>query len=135
MKNLRSLSTVAASLLIITLFNACTDETADPGTPGSDRDKYVGSWLCKESVNGAQVAAFTVQIQKYGSQDSLKVYNFGNAGASDYAIWLVSGNSITVPAQAVAQINFDGYGFYSNSKLNLNYNSDGEATTAEYTSN
>ena len=120
-----------APLFILTMFMAsCADETAEPDLPGADRDKYVGSWLCKEFVNGSQVATFTIQIQKVGNNDSVKVYNFGNAGANDYAIWLISGNSITIPTQSVATIPFNGTGFYDSGDLDLSYNSDGEATTA-----
>jgi hypothetical protein len=53
--------------------SSCADESAEPELPGADRDKYVGSWLCKESVNGSQVAAFTINIQKVGQNDSVKV--------------------------------------------------------------
>ncbi|MFZ9942899.1 MAG: hypothetical protein ACO3O0_04765 [Bacteroidia bacterium] len=126
-----------ASLVVGSLFlvSSCAEEPAEPELPGADRDKYVGSWLCKEFVNGNQVAAFTINIQKVGDNDSLRVYNFGNAGANDYAIWLVSGNSITIPSQSVATIAFNGTGFYDGGDLDLTYNSDGEAIDALCTSN
>ncbi|MEY3342716.1 MAG: hypothetical protein RL090_400 [Bacteroidota bacterium] len=125
-----------ALLLFGILFMAsCAEDVPEPDVPGADRDKYVGSWLCKEFVNGNQVAAFTIQIQKEGDLDSLRVYNFGNSGSGDYAIWLISGNSIVIPNQNVASINFNGTGFYDGGDLDLSYNSDGEAITALCTSN
>jgi len=128
---------IASCLILITLFfAACTDEeTADPNIPGSDRDKFTGDWLCKETVTGT-TTTFTITIQKHGADDTLYVYNFGNIGAQDYAIWLVSGNSVTIPTQTVAQIDFVGPGgTYSNDEINLSYTSDGDAVTAECTPN
>jgi hypothetical protein len=128
----------AYALLLFGLFfmASCAEDVPEPDVPGSDRDKYVGSWLCKEFVNGNQVSAFTIQIQKVGDFDSVRVYNFGNVGSNDYAIWLISGNSIVVPSQSVATINFsNGSGLYDNGDLDLSYISDGEAITALCTSN
>jgi hypothetical protein len=125
-------STAIVSIMMVT---SCAEESAEPDLPGADRDKYVGSWLCKESVNGNQVAAFTINIQKVGQNDSVKVFNFSNVGSGDYAIWLISGNSITIPAQTVAGVDFGGTGFYSSGDLDLNYTSDTETISALCTPN
>ena len=125
-------STALVSIMMVT---SCAEESAEPDLPGADRDKYVGSWLCKESVNGNQVAAFTINIQKVGQNDSVKVFNFSNVGSGDYAIWLISGNSITIPAQTVAGVDFGGTGFYSSGDLDLNYTSDTETISALCTPN
>lgn len=137
MKSILNTRTLLASLVIssVMLFASCADESAEPDIPGADRDKYVGSWLCKEFVNGNQVAAFTINIQKVGDSDSVKVFNFGNAGANDYGIWLISGNSITIPSQSVATIAFNGTGFYDGGDLDLTYLSDGESIDATCTEN
>ena len=127
-----SFSTALVSIMMVT---SCAEEGAEPDLPGADRDKYVGSWLCKESVNGNQVAAFTINIQKVGQNDSVKVFNFSNVGSGDYAIWLISGNSITIPAQTVAGVDFGGTGFYSSGDLDLNYTSDTETLSALCTPN
>jgi hypothetical protein len=127
-----TLSTAIASMMMI---SSCAEEGVEPELPGADRDKYVGSWLCKESVNGAQVAAFTISIQKVGQNDSVKVFNFSNVGSGDYAIWLISGNSVTIPAQSVAGVDFGGTGFYSSGDLDLNYTSDTETISALCTTN
>ncbi|MFM7903400.1 MAG: hypothetical protein ACKPAD_15630 [Bacteroidota bacterium] len=125
-------SVFVVSMMMIT---SCAEEGAEPDLPGADRDKSVGSWLCKEFVNGSQVAAFTINIQKIGQNDSVKVSNFSNVGSGDYAIWLISGNSITIPAQTVAGVDFGGTGFYSSGDLDLNYTSDTETISALCTSN
>jgi hypothetical protein len=125
----------SAGLISMLMVTSCAEESAEPDLPGADRDKYVGSWLCKESVNGTQVAAFTINIQKVGQNDSVKVFNFSNVGSGDYAIWLISGNSITIPAQTVAGVDFGGTGFYSSGDLDLNYTSDTETISALCTPN
>ncbi|HMT29194.1 MAG TPA: hypothetical protein PKD91_07945 [Bacteroidia bacterium] len=131
MKNLRSL---LALISLITILNSCVDDNAaDPNIPGSDRDKFVGSWLCKETVTGSAPNTFTITIQKYGNDDTLRVYNFNNLGAQDYAVWLVSGNSVTIPNQTITQIDIAGSGFYSNDKIALNYSSDADQITATCT--
>lgn len=123
-------------ILLITsvIFNACTDDDpADPNIPGSDRDKYVGSWLCKETIPGTAPNTFTINIQKHGDDDTLYVYNFNNLGSPFYAVWLISGNSVTIPNQTITQVSIGGSGFFSNGKINLNYSSDGESVSAECT--
>ena len=111
--------------------SSCVDDSAaEPDIPGADRDKYVGTWLCKETYTGSAPTTFTISIQKHGSDDTLYVYNFNNLGMPFKTIWLVSGNSVTIPAQSVTQVSLSGSGFYSNDKINLNYTSDGDAVTA-----
>ena len=128
MKKFKSLFVVLA--LISFLASCVDDDGADPNVPGSDRDKFVGSWLCKETVAGSTPNTFTITIQKFGDDDTLRVYNFNNLGAQEYVVWLVAGNSVTIPAQTITQIDIGGSGFYSNDKINLNYSSDGEQITA-----
>jgi len=119
-------------LAVAMLFNACTDDnSADPNVPGSDRDKYVGDWLCRETVSGqSNSTTFTITIQKHGSEDTLYVYNFNNIGIPIYTIWLVSGNSVTIPNQVISQVALSGSGFYNNDEINLTYSSDGDAVSA-----
>src|SRR5688572_23063731 len=106
---LQNLLPFAGMLLIL---NGCVDDNAaDPDIPGSDRDKFVGAWICKETVQGNAPNTFTIQIQKHGEDDTLLVYNFNNVGAPDYAVWIISDNSITIPAQTITQIDIAGSGF------------------------
>lgn len=125
---------VKQALCILSLavfFAACTDDNgADPNIPGSDRDKFVGDWLCKETVAGNAPTTFTITIQKHGADDTLFVYNFNNIGAPFYAVWLVSENSVTIPAQTISQVDLSGSGIYGNNKINLTYTSDSDNVTA-----
>lgn len=118
-------------LAVAAFFSACTDDNAaDPNVPGSDRDKFVGDWLCKETVAGSAPTTFTITIQKHGAEDTLYVYNFNNIGSPFYAMWLVSDNSVTIPNQTISQVDLFGSGFYNNDKINLNYTSDNDQVSA-----
>ncbi|MBL0343606.1 MAG: hypothetical protein IPP71_23775 [Bacteroidetes bacterium] len=118
----------------ITFLASCAEDSSfDPNIPGSDRDKFVGSWLCKETISGSAPNTFTITIAKHGEEDTLYVYNFNNLGAPDYAVWLVAGNSVVIPAQTITQVSIQGSGVYSNDKITLNYSSDGDQITASCT--
>jgi hypothetical protein len=133
MLNIKKIFAIALTGIALSL-TACTDDNeADPNIPGSDRDKYVGDWLCRETVAGNAPTTFTITVEKHGTDDTVYVYNFGNIGSPFKAVWIISGNSITIPAQTLSQVDFSGSGFYSNNKLNLSYTSDGESVTAECT--
>jgi len=127
----RKLTLGICFLAVTFLFNACSDDNAaDPNIPGSDRDKFVGDWLCKETVTGSTPTTFTITIQKHGTDDTLYVYNFNNIGAPFYAVWLVSTNSVTIPNQTISQVDLFGTGLFDNNKINLTYTSDTESVSA-----
>jgi hypothetical protein len=122
--------------LLIPLFflNSCVDDNnAEPEIPGSDREKFLGSWLCKETVTGNAPNTFTINIQKQGDGDTLKVVNFNNLGNPTSAYWIVVDNSINIPAQTITQVDIAGSGYFNDNKLILNYSSDGESVTASCT--
>jgi hypothetical protein len=121
-------------LTMAAFFSACADDDgADPNIPGSDRDKFTGDWLCKETVAGGTPTTFTISIQKHGNDDTLYVYNFNNIGSPFYAVWLVSGNSVTIPNQTISQVVVSGSGLFNDNAINLTYNSDGESVSAKCT--
>ena len=117
-------------ILAISLHSCSSDDTAEPNIPGADRDKYTGNWICTETYSGQAPTTFTINVQKHGEDDTLFVYNFNNLGAQFYAVWLVSGNSVTIPSQNVSGFQISGSGFYVNEKINLTYNSGGYQITA-----
>ena len=133
MKNSRILLLLFSIVMVTTLHSCVDDDNAEPDLPGADRDKFVGSWLCRETITGATPTTFTITIQKYGAFDSLKVFNFNNLGSPYSVYWIVSGNSVTIPAQTVTQVDISGTGIFSNSKINLSYTSDTESVSAECT--
>ena len=133
MKKVKTLKHSLYVLLFAIFISSCTDDdSAEPNVPGSDRDKFTGDWICRETVSGGPTTTFTISIQKHGSEDTLYVYNFNNIGSPFYAIWLISGNSVTIPNQTINQINVGGpgYGSYDDNEITLNYTSDGESMTA-----
>ena len=119
-------------IAFVGLQGCAQEDTGDPSVPGSDRDKYVGNWLCKETYAGSAPNTFTINVQKVGSQDTVFVYNFNNLGSSFYTIWLISGNSITIPNQDVSPtaVNIQGTGFYNDGEISLTYTSDGDNVSA-----
>lgn len=134
MMKIRKLHSALILLSLATLLHSCTDEDpAEPNVPGSDRDKFVGTWICKETYSGQAPTTFSINIQKHGSDDTLYVYNFNNLGSPYFAVWLVSGNSVTIPSQSITSTLISGSGFYNNGKIDLTYSSDGDQVTAECT--
>lgn len=132
--NIKNILFAITMVLLALSIQSCSDEgTAEPFVPGSDRDKFVGSWKCKETYAGQAPNTFTINIQKHGSDDTLYVYNFNNLGSSLITIWLVSSNSVVIPNQSITQTVVSGSGFYNNGVINLTYSSDGEQVTAECT--
>jgi hypothetical protein len=125
---------VTLCLLGVLLFSSCAEEdTADPLT--DDREKFLGSWTCKETISGS-VMTFSVFITSFGESDSVRISNFSNYGNTAVALGLVSGNSLTIPAQEIGITNIpvQGTGTYTNQggneKINLIYTSDGQSATA-----
>ncbi len=111
------------------LISSCAkDDTTGPGA--DDRDKYVGSWSCKETPAGQPSVTFTIDISKAGESDTLIVNNFNQLGGGTQAIFLVAGNSVTIPTQSITAVIVSGSGFYSADKLNLNYSADSDQLTA-----
>ncbi len=118
--------------VVITLLYSCAkDDSFSPNA--DDRERYLGNWICKETVQGQTPTTFTITVSSFGDTDTLQVKNFNQLGASTSALWLVSDNSITIPAQQVTQVALSGFGFYKDGKLDLTYTADGESVTADCT--
>lgn len=130
MKSINLLPVILVITLAVLLHSCSSDDTAEPNIPGADRDKYVGNWICTETYSGQAPTTFTINIQKHGEDDTLNVFNFNNLGSQFYAVWLVSGNSVTIPSQNITGFSVSGSGFYINEKINLTYNSGGYQITA-----
>jgi hypothetical protein len=130
---MKKISSIAFAIIVL-LIASCTDETVDPTT--DPRDKFTGSWLCKETITGSPVQTFTITISKVGSGDSVKISNFSNYGATSPQTYAeISGNSIVIPFQNITTtgIPVQGSGLYSSSggeKINMNYSTDGQSATA-----
>jgi hypothetical protein len=121
---------------VIALLSSCSDDSNDVGSPLSDaRDKFTGTWLCKETINGSTLT-FTIVINKVGSEDSVSIKNFSGYSDLTFAGAYVSSSSLTIPQQAIGttSIPVQGSGIYSDAggteKITMNYNTDGQAATA-----
>ena len=117
--------------LSILIASCAKDDQLEPG--GDERSKYTGTWNCKETVQGQASTTFSISVSISGNSDTLLVSNFNQLGNSTQTLWLISGNSITIPSQQVTSVVLSGFGLYSNSKMTLNYSSDAETVTAECT--
>ncbi len=129
----RSLIKYAGIVLSLTLiFSSCAkDDDTEPSGPGSDRDKFLGTWLCSETVQNGPTTAFTIKIESQGSEDTIRIINFNNLGNPYSAYALVSGSSIVIPAQQITQVDIAGSGLYNNQgKIVMNYTADADTLTA-----
>lgn len=97
------------AVIIAVLLIGCAKETIEPGSI-DDRDKFVGSWLCKEtsSLNGS--SAFSIVVSKSGTTDELLISNFYNMGSKNAAMLRVSKSNLNIPAQVYAGLNLSGQG-------------------------
>ena len=121
-------------LLPLLYFASCSEDNSS--TPTIDaRDKFTGSWSCKETISGT-TQIFSIQISKIGTDDSVNISNFSNYGSTADAIAFISGNSLTIPTQniGVTGIPVGGTGIYSSNgvtqKITMNYSSDGSSASA-----
>ena len=127
--NIKNFFKLTATTSIIIFISSCAKDDTSPADPGADRDKYVGSWSCKET-QGSTSTSFTVTIEKYGELDTLYVYNFDNLGANEKAMFIVNDNSVVIPTQDITSFTISGSGTFSNNKINLSYSVDSDQYTA-----
>lgn len=100
---------------------SCTTE--DPLLDNSDsRDKFAGTWQCKENSRINGTSSFTVIISKDSSNSSqVKIANFYMYGLSEHAIANVSGRNISIPKQTLCNNLIHGDGYIDNSETTINF--------------
>lgn len=106
-------------LFLAILFAGCDPTTEDPAV--DDRDKYTGSWTCFENGTFSGTSTYVVDISKLGSNDSIAIKNFYQLSNAFSATAIISSNSVTIPQQTISGIKVNGFGLYSNNKINLTY--------------
>ena len=129
----RTLKKYARVFLALTLvFSSCAkDDDTEPSAPGSDRDKFLGTWLCSETVQNGPTTVFTIKIESQGSEDTIRIINFNNLGNPYAAYALISGSSMVIPAQQITQVDIAGSGLYNNQgKIIMNYTADADTLSA-----
>lgn len=109
---------ILIALTAVVVLGACAP-TDDPNY--DKRDDYTGNWLCQENSQLGP-SSYTVSISKSGSDSSaIFISNFYNLGSGKKAIAIVNGNSLTINAQLVDNLNVAGSGTLSGSQINLSY--------------
>lgn len=125
---------VFASALMM-LLTSCADE--DFQDPNADpREKFLGAWVCKETIGSAAPQTFTIYFTSYGTTDTVRISNFSGYGNTAVAYALVSGNSLQIPQQQIGVTNIpvQGSGTFSsqggNERIDMTYLTDGNNATA-----
>ena len=113
------------------LFSCAKDDDTQPGGSSDDRQKFLGTWLCEETVTGGPTTTFTLEVESEGANDTIRLYNFNNLGDPFYAIGIVSGSSLVIPNQDITQVTIEGSGIYSSNKIFMNYTADSDSLSAE----
>ncbi len=132
MKNLHScFFTLLAGFMF---FTACTPDDDISGDP---RDKFIGSWLCRDSSKTTgDVRTYSISITKEGEFDEVSINNFYDLGSSNPSRGVVSGTSIVVPNQTVDGFVLNGSGVYNDGEFFIEYSSklgsDTDLGIAEY---
>lgn len=118
-------------LLVMALFiTACAKENDDDLTDA--RDKFTGSWTCKETDNTGVSTSFSITFEKFGVADSMRITNFAQLGNNVKALVLVNGNALSFPNQTVDNFSLtNGTGNYANLKITMSYKLDNDSYSAE----
>jgi hypothetical protein len=125
---------IVALLTSAMIYTSCEDENSnDPSLPADDRDQYTGTWTCADSSQQFGTSTYSVTISKTGSADSIRISNFYQLGSNNFAIGLVSANSLTIPSQTVTSINITGFGTKNNNKITVNYSADSDNVESIWT--
>jgi hypothetical protein len=118
-------------LAVLMLVSSCAkDDETQTTAPGSDRDKFLGTWACAEKVSGGPTTVFSISIETQGAEDTIYIYNFNNLGTPFFAVGVVSGNSLVIPSQSITQVAIAGTGIYSQGEIFMNYTADSDTLTA-----
>ncbi len=126
-KNFSIIKYFAVSVLFL---SSCAKDNDDDLTDA--RDKFTGSWTCKETDNTGASATFTITFVKAGVADSMRITNFAQLGNNVKALVLVNGNTLSFPDQSVDNFSLtNGTGNYSSQRITMTYKLDNDSYTAE----
>ncbi len=116
-------------LLVFTFIILLAGCAKDEDIAEDARDKFIGSWTCKETDQTGASSTFTVTFSKVGVADSMRIANFADLGN---ALVIVNENTLVFPAQTIEGFNLtNGTGNYANQKITMTYKLDNETYTAE----
>ncbi len=117
MKTLKNKIALVAFSIAVAL-TSCTTEDLN----FDKRDDYTGNWICQESSSQLGTSSYNVSITKSTTDSTaILISNFYNLGFSKSAKAIVSGNSLTLNAQLVDNLNVAGSGVLSGTHINMTY--------------
>jgi hypothetical protein len=123
----KSIGKVFIISALISLIIACSKDDSNNNNNNSTdpRDKFVGSWLCKETSHKNGVSTYTIPISlNSGNSSQIYMSNFYQLGTSTKAYGIVANNNITIPSQTDDSFTVSGTGIMSSSNtstINWNY--------------
>ena len=87
------------------------------------RDKFIGTWNCAEtSSQNPNVINFSVTVAKDElTENEILLDNFYHLGVDQKSRLLVDYSNLSMPQQTICNLNVNGSGAFTNSKVNLIY--------------
>ena len=87
------------------------------------RDKFLGTWNCTETSSQNPTAiTFSVSIAKNElTENEISLSNFYHLGFDQKSNIAVSYSDLSIPSQVVCNLNVNGSGAYTQSKINMIY--------------
>ena len=101
-----------------------------------DRDKYLGSWVCNESIQGGPSSTYNITITKdVTSSNAVKAEGFYGLGAGAFTFIVIDGNNMTIQNQSISGNTLSGSGTYSNNTFSMHFSADDGQTVEQVTVN
>jgi hypothetical protein len=109
--------------MVITMLAIVSACTPDNNSSGDEREKFLGSWTCKDSsiTNGDVQPIYTVTITKVGDNDSVRISNFYRLGSNTFVYAKISDKTLFIPSQNDDGFLISGSGSINNSSIKINY--------------
>ena len=106
-------------------FSSCKKDDSSPQTSSDDRDKYLGTWTCDETIQGGPSATYTIVVSKdVTSSTKIKAERFYNLASGAFTFIVVDGNNMTIQSQQVSGYTLLGSGTFNNSSsMTFNFTS------------
>lgn len=117
----------------LVFFSSCQPDEDDETTPTAERDKFLGTWTCREDSKDNGSSTFTVHIRESATgKEYISIENLYNFGFQHKANAVISGNGATfaIPSQKISGNMVSGSGsLQGTSTINMNYTVDDGAGT------
>jgi hypothetical protein len=113
------------SITLLLYLASCAPEDKQETIPQELRDKYIGTWTCKENSSLYNQSSYTVTIKKSLTNNSELLFNnFYQLGATTAVSVSLNGSTFNIASQKVTGQQISGSGnAYSDSYLKFIYTS------------